>query len=428
MRIKIRQKSMLITIFGGFSMLAGFILLSMVTDTYSIREMISRFEIIQSHYLFVPAMVLILTGAFSKSVQFPFSIWLPDAMEAPTPVSAYLHSATMVKAGIYLVARLTTIFGGAPEWFWFVSGIGIITLLYGSFNAIRQTDLKALLAYSTISQLGLVMSLLGLGSAALYFEVVSEGAIYAIAIFAAIFHLMNHSTFKGCLFMVVGIIDHELGPDIKSWGLLHLIHPSLSSLLWSEVWPWPVYLLLMVLSKELFSAVLNASKMNIFQMETWGNILLFLAWAASVLTFVYCMIIAFRTFAGVPRDQKLMKRAREASLGMLISPLILAGLVIIIFFYPNVFLRYLFQPAWEAVLPTFAETGLLQIEISAWHGLNTELLMTIGVVAIGVLLYKTLRKWYVIYRYYPKALTLNNIYEVILEKWRIILVSSLSAT
>ena len=116
-------KSMLITIFGGFSMLAGFILLSMVTDTYSIREMISRFEIIQSHYLFVPAMVLILTGAFSKSVQFPFSIWLPDAMEAPTPVSAYLHSATMVKAGIYLVARLTTIFGGAPEWFWFVSGL-----------------------------------------------------------------------------------------------------------------------------------------------------------------------------------------------------------------------------------------------------------------------------------------------------------------
>jgi multicomponent Na+:H+ antiporter subunit A len=412
-------KSMLITIFGGFSMLAGFILLSMITDTYSIREMISRFEIIQSHYLFVPAMVLILTGAFTKSVQFPFSIWLPDAMEAPTPVSAYLHSATMVKAGIYLVARLTTIFGGVPEWFWLVSGIGIITLLYGSINAIRQTDLKALLAYSTISQLGLVMSLLGLGSAALYFEVANEGAIYAIAIFAAIFHLVNHSTFKGCLFMVVGIIDHELGTrDIKKLGgLLHLMPISFllamaGSFAMAGLPPFNGFL-----SKELFfSAVLNASKMNIFQMGTWGSILLFLAWAASVLTFVYCMIILFKTFTGAPRDQKLKKRAREASQGMLVSPLILAGLVIVIFFYPNVFLKYLFQPAWEAVLPTFAETGLLQIEISAWHGLNTELLMTIGVVAIGVLLYKTLRKWYGIYRYYPKALTLNNLYEFILEK------------
>ncbi|NLB17294.1 MAG: Na+/H+ antiporter subunit A, partial [Syntrophomonadaceae bacterium] len=150
-------KSMLITIFGGLSMLAGLIMLSMITDTHSIREMISKVGIIQSHYLFVPAMVLVLIGAFAKSVQFPFSIWLPDAMEAPTPVSAYLHSATMVKAGIYLVARLTTIFGGVPEWFWIVSGIGLITLLYGSINAVRQTDLKALLAYSTISQLGLIM-------------------------------------------------------------------------------------------------------------------------------------------------------------------------------------------------------------------------------------------------------------------------------
>ena len=131
------------------------------------------------------------------------------------------------------------------------------------------------------------MSLLGLGSAALYFEVVSEGAIYAIAIFAAIFHLMNHSTFKGCLFMVVGIIDHELGTrDIKKLGgLLHLMPISfllamVGSLAMAGLPPFNGFL-----SKELFfSAVLNASKMNIFQMETWGNILLFLAWAASVLT------------------------------------------------------------------------------------------------------------------------------------------------
>src|SRR5690554_6889774 len=140
------QKSLLITVFGGLAMLAGFILLSLITNTHSISSMISQGGAISSHSLFIPAMVLILLGAFTKSAQFPFSIWLPDAMEAPTPVSAYLHSATMVKAGIYLVARLTPIFGGSSTWFWLVTGIGLITLLYGSVNAIRQTDLKALLA------------------------------------------------------------------------------------------------------------------------------------------------------------------------------------------------------------------------------------------------------------------------------------------
>ncbi|MFZ7942728.1 proton-conducting transporter membrane subunit [Neobacillus sp. 19] len=203
------QKSLLITIFGGLAMLAGFIMLSLMTDTNSIREMIRNTVGIPSHSLFIPAMILVLIGAFTKSAQFPFSIWLPDAMEAPTPISAYLHSATMVKAGIYLVARFTPIFGGTAEWFWLVSGVGIITLLYGSVNAVRQTDLKALLAYSTISQLGLIMSLLGLGSAALYYGIGNDSSVYAATIFAAIFHLVNHSTFKGCLFMVVGIIDHE---------------------------------------------------------------------------------------------------------------------------------------------------------------------------------------------------------------------------
>ena len=119
------QKSMLITIFGGLAMLAGFIMLSMMTNTYSIREMINQVDVITAHPLFLPAMILILLGAFTKSAQFPFSIWLPDAMEAPTPVSAYLHSATMVKAGIYLVARFTPIFGGSFEWFWIVSGVGL---------------------------------------------------------------------------------------------------------------------------------------------------------------------------------------------------------------------------------------------------------------------------------------------------------------
>ena len=222
------QKALLITIFGGFAMFAGFLLLANITDTFSIREMILRSGIITAHPLF-----LTLLGAFTKSAQFPFHIWLPDAMEAPTPISAYLHSATMVKAGIYLIARFTPIFGGSLEWFWIVSGVGLFTLFWGSFSAVKQVDLKAMLAFSTISQLGLIACLLGLGSAAMYFASAENAAPYALAILAAIFHLVNHSTFKGCLFMVVGIIDHETGTrDIRRLGGLISLMP---------VFLWPAF-------------------------------------------------------------------------------------------------------------------------------------------------------------------------------------------
>lgn len=147
-------------------------------------------------------------------------------MEAPTPVSAYLHSATMVKAGIYIVARFSPVFGGEAVWFWLVSGIGLVTLFWGSFNAVRQTDLKALLAYSTVSQLGLIMSLFGLGSVGHYFGYAESSILYTQASFAALFHLINHSTFKGALFMMVGIVDHEVGTrDIRRLGGLMALMP-----------------------------------------------------------------------------------------------------------------------------------------------------------------------------------------------------------
>ena len=412
------QKSMLITVFGGLSMLAGFIMLSMITDTNSIREMFEMVDIIQLHELFIPAMVLILLGAFTKSAQFPFSIWLPDAMEAPTPISAYLHSATMVKAGIYLVARLTPIFGGTYEWFWLVSGIGIITLLYGSLNAVKQADLKALLAYSTISQLGLIMSLLGLGSAALYYgNSTAETSLYAAAIFAGIFHLINHSTFKGCLFMVVGIIDHETGTrDIRRLGgLMHIMPVSftltlIGSFSMAGLPPFNGFL-----SKEMFfTAAANAASMNIFSMEKIGLAIPIIAWIASVFTFVYCMILVFKTFKGKNKLEKLDKHVHEGSIGLLVSPLILGALVIIFFFLPNTVAEYLLKPAFTAVLPTLADTIEVK-HISAWHGFNLELFMTLGVIILGSILYVYLKKWYRVYRLYPQAMTLNNLYNFGLE-------------
>lgn len=411
------QKSMLITIFGGLAMLAGFIMLSMISDTFSIREMLTQWDVITSNELFLPSMILVLIGAFTKSAQFPFSIWLPDAMEAPTPISAYLHSATMVKAGIYLVARLTPIYGGSTVWFWLVTGIGIFTLLYGSINAVRQTDLKALLAFSTISQLGLIMSLLGMGSAALFYGVGDESTIYALAIFAAIFHLVNHSTFKGCLFMVVGIIDHETGTrDIRRLGgLMHLMPVSftltlIGSFAMAGLPPFNGFL-----SKEMFfTAVLAASNLSAF--GYFGVFIPIFAWVASVFTFIYCMILLFKTFRGKIKPEKMEKHVHEAPIGMLIPPITLAVLVVLIFFFPNVLSQYLLKPAWSAVLPTLAQTGDLNVKISAWHGWNEELLMTMGVIVLGALLYVYLRKWYRFYDIYPKALTINHLYNLGLEK------------
>ena len=149
--------------------------------------MLAAGQLIQNHALYTTALVLILLGALTKSAQFPFHFWLPHAMAAPTPVSAYLHSATMVKAGVFLLARLWPALAGTEQWFWLVGGAGLATLLVGGYAAMFQNDLKGLLAYSTISHLGLITLLLGLNS--------------PLAAVAAVFHIMNHATFKASLFM-----------------------------------------------------------------------------------------------------------------------------------------------------------------------------------------------------------------------------------
>lgn len=409
------QKSMLITVFGGFAMLAGIVLLYLMTGTFSVREIAAQAGDLPGHEFFLPALLLVLLGAFTKSAQFPFHIWLPDAMEAPTPVSAYLHSATMVKAGIYLVARLTPVFGGAAEWFWIVSLAGLVTLLWGSISAIKQTDLKAILAFSTISQLGLIMCLLGLGSAAMYYGIGTEGEVYIIAITAAVFHLINHATFKGALFMVVGIVDHETGTrDIRHLGGLMTLMPVtftmalIGTFSMAGIPPFNGFL-----SKEMFfTSVLKASQMDIFSMQTWGALFPVLAWIASVFTFIYSMIIVFKTFAGKLQLDKLDKKPHEAPLGMLIPPVILASLVIVFGLFPNILSYSLIEPAMASIIPTLLTPGdHFEVHIEFWHGWNTELFMTLGIFIIGTLLYLSLRYWRSIYRLLPEKLTLNRVYD-----------------
>ncbi|MFE3972487.1 MULTISPECIES: Na+/H+ antiporter subunit A [unclassified Peribacillus] len=406
------QKSLLITVLGGLSLLGGIILLSIMGNTFSIRELIAQTGELMDHSLFIPALLLVLLGAFTKSAQFPFHIWLPDAMEAPTPVSAYLHSATMVKAGIYLVARLSPVFAESGLWFWLVSIAGLITLFWGSFSAIKQTDLKGILAFSTISQLGLIMSLLGLGAAALHFDSLGEN-IYLAATVAAVFHLINHATFKGSLFMVAGIIDHETGTrDIRKLGGLMQLMPItftvavIGAFSMAGLPPFNGFL-----SKEMFLAsMVNVLELNIFNMETWGILFPVIAWVASVFTFIYSMIVVLKPFTGKLQLQLLDKKPHEAPIGMLISPVILASLVIIFGIFPNLLSSSIIEPAVASIQPSLAGPDF-QVHIAFWHGFQPEFWMTVGIIAFGIILYKTFPRWQKIHQWMPERLSLNALYD-----------------
>ncbi|MCY8198146.1 Na+/H+ antiporter subunit A [Bacillus subtilis] len=408
-------KSLLITVSGGLCMLGGFILLYLITDSFSIREMVHQVQLIAGHELFIPAMILILLGAFTKSAQFPFYIWLPDAMEAPTPVSAYLHSATMVKAGIYVIARFSPIFAFSAQWFWIVSLVGLFTMVWGSFHAVKQTDLKSILAFSTVSQLGMIISMLGVSAAALHY---GHTEYYTVAAMAAIFHLINHATFKGSLFMAVGIIDHETGTrDIRKLGGLMAIMPItftislIGTFSMAGLPPFNGFL-----SKEMFfTSMLRVTHFDLFNVQTWGVLFPLFAWIGSVFTFIYSMKLLFKTFRGSYQPEQLEKQAHEAPFGMLVPPVILVALAVSLFFFPNILSYSLIEPAMNSIYPTLlAGHEKFHVHISQWHGVTTELLMTAGIVVIGTIGYLSLNKWKGIYKLFPSKLTLNRLYDKLL--------------
>ena len=203
-------KAFLISALGGLGLLAAAAMIGVAGGSFNLSEL--NLAALQASPFFVPAMLLALLAAFTKSAQLPFHLWLPTAMEAPTPVSAFLHSATMVKAGVFLVAKFGLLFGAHPLWPAIIVPVGLATMTWGSYLAMRQTDLKALLAFSTVSQLGLLMSLYGLAT--------PEGR------FGATVHLLNHAAFKAALFFAVGIIDHETGTrELPQLGGLRRVMP-----------------------------------------------------------------------------------------------------------------------------------------------------------------------------------------------------------
>lgn len=367
------RMALTITGMGGLAMLGGFVLLGQITGTYELDQILTMTDQIQSHALFVPSLLLILLGAFTKSAQFPFHFWLPNAMAAPTPVSAYLHSATMVKAGIFLLARLLPIFAGAALYHNLVTFVGLFTLCIAAFFAIFKEDLKGLLAYSTISHLGLIVCLLGIGS--------------PLAVAAAIFHIINHATFKAALFMIAGIIDHESGTrDLRKLSGLWQLLPFTGTLTMITAASMAgVPLFNGFLSKEMFFTELLANLSGPVVM-----ISAIVATLAGIFAVAYSVRLVHGVFFDGPIGKDVPnKDAHEPPMGMRAPALILAILCIAVGLFPALLVEHLVNST------TRASTQLMNFEgthLAIWHGFNLPLLMSVIALVGGLVMYFALAK------------------------------------
>ncbi len=367
------RMALTITGMGGLAMLGGFILLGQITGTYQIDQILGMSEQIQNHALFVPTLLLILLGAFTKSAQFPFHFWLPNAMAAPTPVSAYLHSATMVKAGIFLLARLLPIFAGAALYHNIVTFVGLFTLCMAAFFAIFKEDLKGLLAYSTISHLGLIVCLLGIGS--------------PLAVAAAIFHIINHATFKAALFMIAGIIDHESGTrDLRKLsGLWQLLPFTATLTMVTAASMAGVPLTNGFLSKEMFFTELLANLSGPVMVVS-----AIIATFAGIFAVAYSVRLVHGVFFDGPVGKNVPnKDAHEPTFGMRAPATLLAVLCILVGILPALLLENIVNSTARASTQLANFEG---VHIAIWHGFNTPLLMSFIALIGGVSFYFALAK------------------------------------
>ena len=362
--------ALVVTGAGGLALLVGVMLLGHVVGSYDLDKVLAAGDEIRAHALYPVLLPLILIGALSKSAQFPFHFWLPHAMAAPTPVSAYLHSATMVKAGVFLLARFWPVLSGTEEWFWIVSGAGACTLLLGAYTAIFQTDLKGLLAYSTISHLGLITLLLGLNS--------------PLAAVAAVFHILNHATFKASLFMAAGIIDHESGTrDIRRLsGLIKMMPYTATLAMVASASMAGIPLLNGFLSKEMFFAE------TVFISSTaWVEMALpVIATIAGSFSVVYALRFTVDVFFG-PKATDLPHTPHEPPRWMRapVELLVLACLIVGIFPAQSV------GPLLATAARPVVGGSLPEYNLAIWHGWNTPMIMSLLAMVGGIVLYLLLR-------------------------------------
>lgn len=362
-----------ITGLGGLAILGGFMLLGYIGGTYELDALLRMRQQLQASPYFMPALLLILLGAFTKSAQFPFHSWLPNAMAAPTPVSGYLHSATMVKAGIFLLMRLFPIFAGSLWFHGIVTTVGLLTFCFAAFLAIFQHDLKGLLAYSTISHLGLIVCLLGLGS--------------PLAIAAAIFHVLNHASFKAALFMIAGVIDHEAGTrNLRKLGGLWALMPFTATLsMIAAAAMAGVPLTNGFLSKEMFlteTVALTGS--------TWLLLVPMLATLASLFAVAYSVRFVHNTFFGGALSQKIAnQQAHEPPLGMRAPIILLCFICVLVGILPALLVQNIVQMGSNAILGYVPSQP---VHLKLWHGVNLPLIMSLIALIGGTGLYLLLAR------------------------------------
>jgi multicomponent K+:H+ antiporter subunit A len=356
---------------AGICLLLGVLLIGRIVGSYDLDRVLAAGDLIRASDLYLPALLLILIGAFAKSAQFPFHFWLPHAMAAPTPVSAYLHSATMVKAGIFLLMRLWPVMAGTDQWYFIVASTGLATLLVGAWAAIFQQDLKGLLAYSTISHLGLITLLLGLGS--------------PLAAVAAIFHTVNHATFKASLFMAAGIIDHETGTrDLRRLSGLYRFMPITATLAMVAAAAMAgVPLLNGFLSKEMFLAEALQEHTGMFV----DRALPYIATLASAFSVLYSLRFIHQVFFGPP-PVDLPRQPAEAPPWMRLPIEILVLACLVVGIIPAITIGPFLATAVQSVLG--AQTPAYSLAI--WHGFSLPLLMSVTAMVLGTILYLIFRE------------------------------------
>lgn len=381
-------KSLLITGAGGLALLIGILLIGNLVGGYDYQTLLTSGDLLRGSALYPLLLVLISVGAFTKSAQFPAHIWLPQAMSAPTPASAYLHSATMVKAGIYLMARLNPALGFTTLWFWLLSLVGLATMLAGAYLGVKQRDLKALLAYSTISQLGALMMLIGQDT--------------EVAFKALVIGVLAHGLYKSALFMTVGNVDHEAGTrDLKRLGGLRRAMPAtflISGVAALSMGGLPP--LFGFLAKETLLA--TATHPNVpQQVEFFFPLAIVISGA---LLLLQASLLIWETFLGERSDESVT--AHEAPLVMLLAPAIPAAFSLALGLLPEP--RPLAHLLAESAAAVFSSP--VKVSLALWTGINVPLVLSIIAVGSGAVLFLLRDQARAAQNRLPERLSFNSLY------------------
>ncbi|MFN3649909.1 MAG: hydrogen gas-evolving membrane-bound hydrogenase subunit E [Armatimonadota bacterium] len=359
-------QALLLTAGGGLALLAGLVVLGGAAGTFEMTELLQRGDQVLQHPHNLAALLLVAAGALTKSAQFPFHFWLPAAMAAPTPASAYLHSATMVKAGVYLLARLHPVLSGTPAWEALLVGAGAATMLTGAVLGFTQSDLKRILAYSTISALGMLVFLLGIGS--------------PVAVQAAMVLTLAHALYKAALFMVAGAIEHGTGTrDADRLGGLRRAMPYTAAAgVMAAVGLASLGPALSFIGKEL---LLEA----VLEEEALRNLWVVLVTVVSGLLAAVAAVVGLKPFFGAPREA--LRDAHEVPAALWLGPMALALLSLLIGLRPGAAASYLIGPAAGAVLGRG-----VPVQLALWHGVNLPLVLSAASLLLGAALYWR-REW-----------------------------------